>query len=236
VDSCQHGGASGDGNGVVTMAIAPNPDITQRSAALTIAGRTFTVTQVGTSACTFAIGPAGKSSPAAGDTASVSVTSGDGCAWSAASGAPWIIVNSGSSGTGDGTVTMTIAANTAGAPQRTGTVTIAGLTFTVTQDPGTCSYTVTPTSLSVPPAGLTSSMSIVTSAGCTWAASGMPSWFAATSATQTGSGLLSYAIASNAGTARSATLSIGGQTVIVNQAGVVPSPPANLRIVGGGGQ
>ena len=225
------GGATGDGNGTVTMAIAPNPETTQRSAVVTIAGRTFTVTQVGTSACAFTIDPSATSSPAAGETTSVTVSTGDACVWTAASGAPWIIVNSGLSGTGSGTVTMTIGANTAGAPQRTGTVTIAGQTFSVTQAPGTCTYTVTPASLSVPAAGLASSISIVTSAGCSWSAAGMPAWFAASAATQTGSGLLSYTIAANAGTARTAILTIGGQTVNVSQAGVVPSAPANLRVV-----
>jgi hypothetical protein len=45
--------------------------------------------------------------------------------------ASWITVTTGSSGSGSGTVTFSVAANTGG--DRTGTLTIAGRTFTVTE-------------------------------------------------------------------------------------------------------
>jgi YD repeat-containing protein len=60
------------------------------------------------------------------------VTAGAGCAWTAVSNAGWITVTSGASGTGNGTVGYSVAAN-GGSDQRQGTVTIAGQTFTVTQ-------------------------------------------------------------------------------------------------------
>ena len=222
-------GASGSGNGTVTLAIATNSATTQRSTALTIAGRTFTVTQVGTGACAFTLGPAARSSPASGETTSTTVTTGDTCVWSAASGAPWILVSTGASGTGTGTVTLTVAANSGA--QRTATVTVAGQSFTVTQAPGSCSYTVTPATLSISAAGLSSSLSVATSAGCSWAASGMPPWITITTATQSGPGLLSYAIAANAGTVRSVTVTIAGQPVAVTQNGALPLSPVNLRVV-----
>jgi Putative binding domain, N-terminal/Viral BACON domain len=223
-------GASGTGNGTVTMAIATNSGTTQRSAAVTIAGRTFTITQVGTGACAFTLGPTATSSPAAGEMTSATVTTGNTCVWSAASGAPWILVSAGSSGgTGSGTVTMTIAANSGA--QRIAAVTIAGQSFTVTQAPGSCTYTVTPATLTIPATGLSSSLSVATAAGCSWAASGMPSWITATTATQSGPGLLSYAIAANTGSVRTVTLTIGGQPVTVSQSGPVPLPPLNLRVV-----
>ena len=122
---------------------------------------------------------------------------------------------------------MTIAANTA-ASQRTGTVSIAGQTFTVTQAAGVCAYTVTPGTLSVSAAGLTSSFSISTAAGCSWSASGMPAWITISTATQTGPGLLSYTIAPTT-TARSATLTIAGKSVVVNQSAPVGQPPRSRR-------
>jgi all-beta uncharacterized protein/BACON domain-containing protein len=222
-------GASGTGNGTVTMAIATNSATTQRSAAVTIAGRTFIVTQVGTGACAFTLGPTARSSPAAGETTSTTVTTGDTCVWSAASGAPWILVSAGSSGTGTGTVTMTVGSNSG--PQRVGTVTIAGQSFTVTQAPASCSYTVTPATMTIPAAGLTSSLSVATAAGCSWTASAMPAWITATTAIQSGPGLLSYAIAANTGTVRSVTLTIAGQPVTVTQNGPMPLTPLNLRLV-----
>lgn len=82
--------------------------------------------------CTFSINPTSASPTAAGGTASVSVTAGAGCAWTAVSNATFITITSGASGSGNGTVNYSVAANT-GTSSRTGTMTIAGQTFTVTQ-------------------------------------------------------------------------------------------------------
>ena len=78
----------------------------------------------------------------------------------------WISVTSGSSGTGNGTVSYTVAANTA-TNARTGTLTIAGQTVTVTQA-GACNYTVAPTTQSVLAAGGSHSAAVTTTAGCGW--------------------------------------------------------------------
>ncbi len=82
--------------------------------------------------CTFSISPTSVTVAAAGATGTVAVTAGSGCSWTAASNDAWITVTGGASGTGNGTVSYSVAANTAS--QRTGTVTIAGQTFTVTQE------------------------------------------------------------------------------------------------------
>jgi hypothetical protein len=81
-----------------------------------------TVTAGAISASTFA---------AAGGTASVAITAGTGCAWTATSSATFVTISAGSSGTGNGTVTIAVAANAGAA--RTATLTIAGTTFTVSQ-------------------------------------------------------------------------------------------------------
>lgn len=60
------------------------------------------------------------------------MTAGAGCAWTAASNASFITVTGGASGSGNGTVSYSVAANT-GTASRNGTLTIAGQTFTVTQ-------------------------------------------------------------------------------------------------------
>ena len=53
------------------------------------------------------------------------------CSWTAASNDSWITITSGSSGSGNGTVGYSVAANNGFA--RTGTITIGGQTFTLTQ-------------------------------------------------------------------------------------------------------
>ena len=62
------------------------------------------------------------------------VSTQNGCVWTAAvnNNTGWINITSGSSGTGSGTVSYSVAVNTSKAP-RTGTMTIGGRTFTVMQ-------------------------------------------------------------------------------------------------------
>src|SRR5581483_4600657 len=70
---------------------------------------------------------------AQGSTGTVQLTTpANNCNWSAASTVPWLTLTSGLSGTGNGTVGYTVAANPDTAP-RSGTLKIAGLTFTVVQ-------------------------------------------------------------------------------------------------------
>ncbi|HLL72411.1 MAG TPA: Calx-beta domain-containing protein [Pyrinomonadaceae bacterium] len=83
-------------------------------------------------ACTYSISPASRTSPAAGETLTVNVMTQAGCSWTAATNSNFINVTSGASGTGNGSVTLTVASNGSGVP-RVGTVTIAGLTLTITQ-------------------------------------------------------------------------------------------------------
>jgi Zn-dependent metalloprotease len=82
--------------------------------------------------CSFSISPTSASVAAGGGTGTVTVTATAGCSWSAISNSSFITVTGGSSGTGNGTVSYSVAANTA-TTSRTGTITIAGQTFTVNQ-------------------------------------------------------------------------------------------------------
>jgi hypothetical protein len=125
-----------------------------------------------------------------------------------------------------------VAANTA-ATQRTGTATIAGRTLTVTQSGAPCTFTVAPLSLTPPQPGGSGTITVTTSAGCTWNNSGTPSWMTLPIGTRTGSATLSYTVTANTTTSvRNATLSIAGRNVPVSQAGTsAPAPPSGLRIV-----
>jgi hypothetical protein len=78
-----------------------------------------------------AVSPAGQSFPSIASGGSVYVT-GSGCNWTAASNASWITVSSSGSGTGNGTVKYTVAANASGSP-RTGMLTVAGQPVIVSQ-------------------------------------------------------------------------------------------------------
>jgi Zn-dependent metalloprotease len=82
--------------------------------------------------CSFSINPTSASFAAAGGSASVSVTTQAGCNWTAASNNSFITITSGASGSGNGTVNYSVAANTA-STSRNGSLTIAGLTHSVSQ-------------------------------------------------------------------------------------------------------
>jgi len=82
--------------------------------------------------CAYSISPVGQGVSSSGAAGSVTVTAPTGCLWGAASNATWVAITAGSDGSGNGTVSYSVAANTSTSP-RTGTLTIAGQTFTVTQ-------------------------------------------------------------------------------------------------------
>ena len=81
--------------------------------------------------CAHALNFGDQAFPAAGGTGSVTVTAMIGCSWTAASTLSWVTVTGGASGTGSGTVTYQVLANTGAAGS--GNLTIAGLPFTVEQ-------------------------------------------------------------------------------------------------------
>jgi hypothetical protein len=234
-------GGSGSGAGSVSYAVDENTGTASRTGTVTVQGNTFTVTQAGaTPACSYAISPANRSITSAATAGSVAVTAGAGCAWSAASNASWISVTAGASGTGNGSVTYSAAANTA-TTTRSGTVTIGGRTFSVTQAgaTATCSFAVSPTSLSIPAAGGTASVSVTAAAGCTWTSTESVSWMSG-GGSGSGNGTISFTIAANTGTVvRSTQVVVGGRTIVVTQAAPTACSfavsPTSLSIPAAGG-
>ena len=131
---------TGTGNGTVNYSISANSSTASRSGTMTIAGKTFTVNQSGTS-CSYAISPASKSFDAGGGTGSVNVTAANGCSWNSSSNASWVSILSGGSGTGNGTVGYSVSPNPNGT-SRTGTIAIAGRILTISQA-GASQYSLT---------------------------------------------------------------------------------------------
>ena len=219
------GSGSGSGNGTVTLNVQANTGAA-RSAAVTIAGQSFTVNQAAATACTYSLNPTTHAAPAAGGNTSVAVSTGAGCSWTTSGLPSWITLASGSgSGTGNGTVTLNVQANTGAA--RNATVTIAGQSFTVNQaaPAPTCAYSLNPTTHAAPAAGGQTSVTVTTSSGCSWTTSGVPSWITLTggSGSGTGKGTVTLNVHENTDAARSATLTIAGLSFTVNQAAPAPT-------------
>lgn len=91
----------------------------------------WTADRAATPGCTFTLSRTAVSAPATASTANVTVTTQAGCSWTASSGSSFVGITTGSSGTGTGSVTFSVGANTGAA--RTGTLTIAGQAVTVSQ-------------------------------------------------------------------------------------------------------
>jgi Putative binding domain, N-terminal/Viral BACON domain len=212
--------ASGSGNGSVGFSVAANTTTSSRSGTLNIGGQTFTVNQsAATQTCAVSINPTSQSVPATATTGlTVAVTAPSGCSRPATSNATWITVTNGATGSGNGTVTLNVAANTGGA--RMGTVTIGSQTFTVNQAGAapTCTYSINPTAMTVGDDGAKGlTVTIATGAGCQWTSSENAGWLDIKSARNgTGSGSITFDVSSHNGT-RTGTLTIAGQTFTVTQ-------------------
>ncbi|HZG52392.1 MAG TPA: Calx-beta domain-containing protein, partial [Pyrinomonadaceae bacterium] len=118
---------SADGSTVVFISDATNLVAADTNNALDVFAYTLPRTS-----CTYTISPVNHTAQAGGESLSVSVTTQAGCLWTATTSSGFITINSGASGTGNGTVLLSVLSNGSGVP-RVGTVTIAGQTLTITQ-------------------------------------------------------------------------------------------------------
>jgi YVTN family beta-propeller protein len=233
-------GASGNGNGSVGYTVGSNSSSLPLNGSLTIAGQTFNLTESGV-ACTFSLSASSGSFASAGGPGGVNVTSPTGCAWTAVSNVGWVTVNSGASGSGNGSVGFTVGSNASSLTQN-GTLTIAGLTYTVNETGVACTYSLSASSNSFPAAGGPGSVNVTAPAGCAWTAVSNVGWTTVNSgASGSGNGSVGYTVSSNNGTTSlSGTLTIAGLTYTVNESGVACSfslsaPSASLGSGAGGG-
>jgi len=106
----------------------------------------FSLTLTPTSACTYSLSAAAASVGSSAGNGSLNVVASAGCPWTVSNPSNFITITAGGSGTGNGTVYYSLAANSG--DSRTGTLTIASRTFTVTQagqtSAGLAFYPLTP--------------------------------------------------------------------------------------------
>ncbi|HLJ51095.1 MAG TPA: SBBP repeat-containing protein [Bryobacteraceae bacterium] len=223
-------GASGTGNGTVGYTVASNASTNSRSGSLSIAGIAFNVTQSGLNP-SVTLNPTSTNIVSTGGTGTVSVTATPSDAsWTATSNTAWITITSGSSGTGNGSVGYSVAA-TNSVNARLGTLTIGGQVFSITEAGATPSISLNPTSTTVGSSAATGTVSVTaTPADATWTAtSNNTSWLSITSgASGVGNGTVGYAgTPNNSSSQRSGSLTIGGRTFTVSQAGTGTSVSLN---------
>jgi hypothetical protein len=200
-------GQQGKGNGSVGF----------RAGALTIAGIHVGVEQNADVVvpCTFSVAPASFSFGAGGGTGEVRVTAPTGCAWSAETSLPWIVVTGLNTGSGSGVVTFRVDATDT--PSRTGTFKVANTIIAVEQASG-CQFSVSPGTYAASSSGGTSAVTVNAAAGCSWTAATASSWITITSGSSgTGPGRVDFTVAPNIGLGRSGTVAVAGQSITITQ-------------------
>ncbi|HUQ94464.1 MAG TPA: choice-of-anchor C family protein [Bryobacteraceae bacterium] len=226
-------GGSGSGSGTLTFSVKPNTG-DSRGAAIIVAGQPYQLNQkaggsggpTGQGQCAFSLSPTTQAFQSAGGSGQTTVTTTTGCAWTATTTADWIGLTQGASGSGPGTVTFSVAANSTG-PARSGTITIGGQAFTVTQDagttqpnPGSCTFNLDPRSQSAQGSGGTGRVAVTATVGCAWTAISNNDWLTVTTGAQgSGSGTVFYSVAANADPSRTGSITIAGQQFEIAQGG-----------------
>jgi Viral BACON domain/Putative binding domain, N-terminal len=213
------------------MQVSANPDASARQGDIVVNGERAPIRQDAArqdaAPCRFEVFSGEQTIPASGGSGGIGVIAASGCAWSARADAAWVVLTSGTTGTGTGTVNFTIASNP-GTTTRTTSIVVANQTVRITQQanmpptlPG-CSVAVTPKDVSSPVSGTNNgSISVSATSSCNWSASSNASWISLTGATSgAGNGTVRFSVAANSGTARTGSLKIGDQTVVVSQAGM----------------
>jgi parallel beta-helix repeat protein len=182
------------------------------------AGAIHSFNQTAHAACTYVIDPASNTFPPVGGDATVEVTTGDSCSWTAVEGAGWLKIISGSSGRGKGKVVYRTFPNT-GSSQRSAGISIADKTHTVIQD--ACSYAVLPDSRSFSAAGGTGTIDVSADDGCDWTAAANAVWvIIVTGGSASGDGTVSYSVQENTGPgSRVAAVTVAGYTHRIVQVG-----------------
>jgi hypothetical protein len=129
-------GSIGTGSGTVNYTVQPNPASVSRGGTITVttadSQASVTVTQGGT-ACSYSLPQASQAFTGAGGSGSVTISAPGGCGWGVdTGGASWITINSAISGSGDGVVSYSVAANVTNS-SRVAALTIAGQSYVVKQ-------------------------------------------------------------------------------------------------------
>jgi hypothetical protein len=186
----------------------------------------YTLRLINPAGCTSTLAASGRDVSGSGGQFTVGVTSQPGCAISAVSNSPFITVNSSSiDANGAGTVTYTVAPNTANTA-RTGTISINNQTFTVTQGPA-CVYVVHPTVRPFRDNGGNGRFTVVTSDVCTWTATSNSPWITIVSGFTSGTGTsrIRYTVGTNTtGATRTGAIIVNGVSHVVTQTSAGTTP------------
>lgn len=205
-------------NGEVNYTVDLNPG-PQRDGIISIAGKTFQITQAG--GCDYTLSPSIFNFQSGNGVSSIQVkASSSFCAWSPSSGASWVKITSAAQMKGDGTVNFTVDPNPG--VKRETAITIGNKTATINQFGANCSFTISPGSQNFGVNGGEVNVNVTaSSASCPWSAVASSPFISVVSgASGVGNGVTKIKVQPNASGARSGSAEIAGKTFGVTQDGV----------------
>ena len=230
--------AHGNGPGAVGYSITTNNASASRSGTLTIAGRTFTVTQAGEdtpepSICEYSVGPVTFTPCMAGGRLTATLTTQANCSWTANTSSGWLSLPNGKSGKGAATIVIGYSDNY-DAP-RDGAVMLRWPTPTAGQnihvEQAGCLYSVTQSSFTFTAGSANGGFSVFqesqpNSCGgalqdqCVWTAKSSVSWITVTSSMpRRGDDPVSFTVSANtAATSRTGKITVRDKVVTITQA------------------
>ncbi len=210
---------NGSGSASVNFSIAANSNLTARAGAIIIAGQSFTVTQAAF-ICSYAVSSPGQLHTPAAETNAFNVITTNPCPWSVSNTNSWISLLNGGSGTGNGTVTYAVEANSSLSP-RSGTLLIANQTFTVSQQAVVCTYTLSSSNHAHSANSETNSFNVTVNSPCPWSVGNTNPWITILAGNGAGNGTVAYSVAPFfSASERSGFLTIADQTFAVSQQGI----------------
>ena len=227
---------SGLGNGTLSYSVQPNTTKDSRTGSITVGGNTLNITQQ--PVCSFTLAPTFQQIRSSAESGTITVTANvSSCVRNAVSDSSWLTVPVGSSGTGNGTIGWSAAANGTASP-RTGHITVGDASFSVQQEGGSCAYSLSPLSQSMTNLGGVGTFTVTTA--CQWSANSTAPWLTITSsATGTGISTIGFRADPNPSPAeRSGSITIGGGAFLVTQAGTACSlniSTSGLEVTAAGG-
>jgi hypothetical protein len=219
--------SSGQGTSEVSFRVAANDGGSTRDGMIVVNGEQVRVSQ--RAACRYDVSPSSQSVSVSGGAGTVRISTTEDCAWRATSDAGWIALNSTVEGSGNGTVSYTVARNQGQA--RSASIVVADQRATIRQageeapspapppptpptpapptpapptppppSPPACSYSISPGSQKADPEGGAGMVAVSTSSTCKWTASSNDSWIVVTSgASGAGNGTVSFKYSANTG-------------------------------------
>jgi uncharacterized protein (TIGR03437 family) len=206
---------TGQGNGSFSYSVQPNTAKESRTGTITVGNDTLVVTQQ--PACSFTLAPPFQQIRSSAETGSITVTANvSSCVRNAISDSPWLTIPVGSTGTGNGTISWSAAANTT-PTTRSAKITVGDATFSLQQEGGSCSYSISPSAQNIPAIGSSGSFALTTT--CQWTATSSSPWLSVVgNSSGTGSATISFrADANPSPVIRTGSISVGGTAFQVTQ-------------------